>query len=646
MYVVKGENVRRNIFMKNTKILKYSFYYETLLLFRKKIYYIVYLPLLYFLYYSINDGITSLTFSAYVVQTLILGCMLIGFQNTVREEKEMDKQVLLLVPKRHLMLMARTMATQLYVTVINIVLLAEIYLFAFILKTPTWIRREALIYWGFYFVMPSMISVIIGQIIALFGERKVSYIVMLLIGISIGPLGKEFLELIATILNTSVLRAVAGMLSIGQYDAHEPFHYLYGYEIESKRIWHRVCFLLVTEIVWSVICWRKQYCINIKKGTFYFKKILIIIICLSLSIVQYNQMCFCRKTGIMEDTAQALYDMSYYDVAQTNDYEGEWELKKIDATVNAKKALEVIGTLEATLKKDTKKLTMSLYHDLKLLSVSLKQEKLAFTQSGDAIEIQLGRISKKGDTLSLNFHYKGLTSPYFFAGEKAVYLPGYYNWLPCPGKKNSFIEDAGTVSTNPVHSNTNTEYLIRFESNSSVYSNLNLADGIWTGSGKYGVTFISGNLKEIKQDEMEIYATADKSDLFATKTASQLATYIDEFERLLGLKTIPVSKVIFIPTKYEKIGKYSGNTMVAGDTLISGAYEVVDENEQYLMRESLIGILAMNSHFIRLDRELQTEFIEKYLDAYQNNNDQGLKECRAYLKRLNQFEIGSESYVY
>lgn len=626
--------------LKYIKALKCSLFFELALVFRNKLYYIIYLPLLYFLYYSINDGITSLTFSAYVVQTLILGCMLIGFQNVVREEREKDKQILILVPNRYLMLETRTIATQIYVIVINIVLLAEIYLFTIIQKTPLWIRKEALVYWFLYFIMPSLIAVMIGQIIAMFGWRKVSYIIMLLIGISIGPLGKEFLEVIATILNTDSLRNVAGIVTIGQYDAHEPFNYLYGYEIESKRIWHRICYLLITEVLWNMICWWQEKYFTKRK--FYIKKMLLILLCLSFSISQYNQVVFCRKTGIMEDTAQVLYDYEYYSNRKNNDLQGEWLLKNIKAVVNAKKALEVIGTLDATLKKDTSTLTMSLYHDLELLSITLNGSQLIYTQSGDFIEVQLGELRKSGETLTLAFHYKGLTSPYYYAGEKAVYLPGYYNWLPYPGKKNSFIKEAGYVNTNPVYAQTDTEYLIQFESNSSVYSNLCLNNGVWSGLGGDGVTFISGNLKEIEQDGIDICVTMDKSNLFVKQATCKLIFYIDEFRAQLGLEDKQISKIIFIPTKNEKLGKYSGNTMVDGNTVISGVYEVQEQNDWYFMREALIGILAMDSDFIKLEKDLKSEFVEKFLDAYEKKDVQRLKECKVYFNSLNQSEAGSE----
>lgn len=630
--------------LNNSKALKCSLSFELALVFRNKLYYIIYLPLLYFLYYSIHDGITSLTFSAYVVQTLILGCMLIGFQNVVREERENDKQILLLVPNRHLMLMARTAAAQIYVIVINIVLLAEIYLFAVIQKTPSWIRKEAVVYWFLYFVMPSLISVMTGQIIAMFGWGKVSYIFMLLIGISIGPLGKEFLEMIATILNTKSIRNVAGIVTIGQYDAHESFNYLYGFEIESKRIWHRICYLLMTVLLWNLMCWWKQR--HDKKNRFYMEKIVFVLLCLTLSVPQYNQMVFCQKTGIMEDTAQVLYDYGYYSSHRDDDQPGEWTLKNVKAVVNTKKALEVKGTLDAALKQDTDTLTMSLYHDLDLLSLTLNGRKLAYDQQGDFIEIQLGEQRKKGETLALAFHYKGLTSPYFFAGEKAVYLPGYYDWLPCPGRKSSFIQEDGYVNTNPADIPADTEYSIQFESNSPVYSNLSSDNGVWSGTGNGGVTFISGNLNELKQDGVDICMTMDKKISFARQTASKLILYINEFRAQLGLEDEQISKIMFVPTKNEKTGKYSGNTMVDGDTVISGAYEVNEQDDSYIMREAVIGILAMDSEFIHLQKDQKSGFVEKFLDAYEKKDTQGLKECKEYFHNLKQAKAESGKHVY
>lgn len=584
---------------------------------RTAIFYILALPLLYFMYYSICDGITSLTFSAYVVQILILGTMLIGYQTCVREERNDCKDVMFITSNRYTMVIARLLAALLFVSVLCLGVLVFVLTFAHFHGEKKWIVYEAILYWALYYWLVGIISVLFGQIIGLFGRNKLSYLVMLLISVSIGPLGKEFVELIATILHIKCLRTFAAAITIGQYDAYQGFNYLYGFEIESKRFYHRLLYICILYMIFNLI-----YIIKRKK---YISKCIIQIgIFGMLSMITfslYNNPDYCRKTGIMEDTAQSVYDVEYYEDRRINK-PGEYRILSMDLDVNLSKILKVSVEQEIELEQNTDELNMTLYHDLKVDSVYLDGEEAQFIQNDDVITVISDKDLLKGDRKTLSIQYGGISSQYYFAGEKATYLPGYFAWVPYPGKHCAMELVNGHLRTIPLVSDDEIEYTLQCVSGKDIYCNLDENNGVYLGNSRYGVTLISGNLESVNVNGINVFYTADKKEEFIKGYVPGLIDNVERLSELLSLAPADIRNVFLIPTKTEQVGKYAGNSMVLGDTLISGIYDVGEEfKDEYLCDEALIGLLTISLDMSRLDSDAQNNLFETIQVAFKDGSD-------------------------
>lgn len=597
---------------------------------RTAVFHILVLPLLYFMYYSICDGITSLTFSAYVVQILILGTMLIGYQTCVREERNDCKDVMFITSNRYTMVIARLLAALLFVSVLCLGVLVFILVFAHFQGTKKWIVDEAILYWALYYWLVGIISVLFGQILGFFGRNKLSYLIMLLLSVSIGPLGKEFVELIATILHIKCLRTFAAAITIGQYDAYQGFNYLYGFEIESKRFYHRLMYICILYLIFNLI-----YIIKRKK---HISKCIIQIgvfgILATITFCLYNNPDFCRKTGIMEDTAQSIYDVEYYENRKI-DKPGEYKILSMDLDVNLFKTLKVYTEQEIEIEQNTNELNMTLYHDLKVDSVYLDDEKAQFTQKDDVITVISDKYLLKGDRMTLSIQYGGISSQYYFAGEKATYLPGYFAWVPYPGKHCAMELVNGHLRTIPLDSDSEIEYTLQCVSGKDIYCNLDENNGVYSGSSRYGVTLISGNLESVNVNGINVFYTADKNEEFIKGYIPRLIDNVERASELLSLAPTDVRNVFLIPTKSEQVGKYAGNSTVLGDTLISGIYDVGAEfKDEYLCDEALIGLLAISLDMSGLDNDAQNNLFETIQVAFQDGSDMS-----GILNSLNEGEI-------
>ena len=606
---------------------------ECKIVFRTKIFYVVLLPLMYFLYYSIFDGITSLTFSGYVVQILILVSMLIGYQNSVREEKENCLELLSLAKNRYTACLCKLLATEFYLLFLNICLIMVVILFGSHLQTASWIMKEAVWYMVLYFGISSIIGGLIGFLVGVFGRYKISYLILLFLGVAIGPLGKEFLELFGTLLHIPVFRNLAGIITVGQYDATQGFNYLYGFEIESKRFFHRVCYMLILFLVWQLVFWWKEHnCYNRTRKVF--KSVIITVALLVVVFIQFKNPCYVQKTGHMEDSAQNLYDLLYYGEKESTNEAAEWKLNKVNIDVDTQKQLSVKGSFEGEMVEKTDTVHFTLYHDFKVNSIKMDTQALTFEQKDDVVTVSFGKALEKGEAFSLELSYDGLVSPYYFAGEKGVYLPAEYNWLPYPGQSYSMVEKENFVEANPLVVTDTVEYELHYAGTHMLCTNLEKNGDVYTGKSSAGVSLVSGHLKETKAGSAKVYYTYDYSESFASKQTEQLIKMVKDLRSKLGMDETPVKQVFLVPTKNKIIGYCEGKTSVFEDSIVTGMYPVTEEEQSYLQEEALMGILSSQSYFVSQERDIQESMIEAILKAYKKQDDATLKQCKEQLQQM------------
>ncbi|MCR5836725.1 MAG: hypothetical protein K6G88_09480 [Lachnospiraceae bacterium] len=565
------------------------FYLEMMINIRTLIYYILIMPLIFYTFFSIKDGLGDITASAYVVQILIVGTMIVGYQICTREEKDECKGILLISKCRMEMVNARALAAIVFNVIFSLIVLLVIVIFYCVGVKEKWLINEVIMYWFIYFFLVAIISTLIGQIIGNIINSKLSYLLIIFISVAIGALGKEFLELFGTTLHISLFKKISGYISVGQYDAFEKINYLYGLEIESKRLFHRLLYIALLVIILKIVMCIKQKC-NVSECI---KQIAVSGIVCIIAFMLFSNPTFCRKTGHMEE-------------------EGKYLTKSVDMCVDVRKKLNVSVKEQIEILEDTNLIEMTLYHNLKVSSIVGEKENIDYEQNGDFITVKFNKVAKKGEVKTINIEYSGLSSQYFFAGEKATYLPGNFAWIPVPGKKMVFKEGPGFVVLNQIENN-EVDYTVKYKSYHKVFSNLNYENGVLKGKSKCGVTLISGNMEEDKINGVHIYFTLNNKIRYKN-LASKILDIYDKCEEILQLKCDTINNIYVVPTDNNVFGRYGAKTMILDDTIITGAFEVAEGEDDYLLNEILVAILS-KQNFGDLDSEAQNDILEQFTIA-------------------------------
>ena len=71
-----------------------------------------------------------------------------------------------------------------------------------------------------------------------------------------------------------------------------------------------------------------------------------------------------------------------------------------------------------------------LFHRFKVKLIKINNSKVDFNQHEDTISIQLNDYMKKNTLIDLFIEYEGISPQRFFVGERAVFLPASFAWLP------------------------------------------------------------------------------------------------------------------------------------------------------------------------------------------------------------------------
>ena len=591
-------------------------FYELKMIIRTKLNYVLLPILLYFLYYSIYDGVTNLTLSGYVLQILIIGAMIISYQSFKQEYIQGYEELLQVIGRRYIQNSARLFANCIFLTLINVVILGITIIYGILQTQPEWIIHESVKYIILYFYISSIISIVIGASIASLIKNKFGYALLVFVGICIGPLGKGVCETIATMLNINNLNDFINAINIGQYDIYEGFNFLYGFEIESGRFIHRGIYLL------SLLC--VFYLIKVLKEKRQQLKYITTIVCAVIlllplvNIARYPR--YIYKPGIIGDDAKGVHDYLFYQNSKLSYEKPSFVISKVKAIVDTRNALAVKGEFFIKISEDTNKINFTLYRDFIVKNVSFDGRKLSYLQEGDNIMITLPELKKKGDEMCLRIQYEGLSSNYFFSGEKAVLLPSYFNWLPFPGKTSSMYMENSLIKTSPLYINTPVSYDIDVKCHKRIASNIGSNTNHIIGTSSDGVSLISGYLYYIENDCRYFYTNDIPIEEMQTYT-KKLLKYINMVENDLGIKETKIKQAFFAQFKEEYLAmldtNYVVNSLKVGDTLFTSSYPDINRlSDEHYIYESVACIFNSNIDFVAQDLETKTKMVSAYVDYF------------------------------
>lgn len=601
------------------KKLNIAIKFELIQLFRQKILYIILPIVMFFLFTSTQRGLHEITLSAYVVQTLIFGFLFIGYQTGIRDKKYGYDQLIKKMKNSFSEDFAKVLAIWIYCVFINIVLIIEIIILGHLHNSIPWLVRESVSYILLYFLLTSMISSVIGLLIGEIISKKSGYFFLLIIGAFIGPLGVNIIQQIFAILNINPmkLKAFFVWINLGQYAPDMGINLQYGLEIESKRFIHHIVFLfIVVGLYFVLLCFRKFERPEHKKLSI--KASAISIVLIIISVIIYNQSIFIYKAGSTDNHGKDVEDFIYYD-NKKKVYEeiADYEIKSIQGKLDLRKHLVFSGNIGIETKKPIDKITMSLYHGFIIKNITANGKACSWKQNGDICTINLKETYSENSPIQLHMEYEGMSSQYFFAGQKATLLTNYFAFLPFQGKAKVMLVENSSLNTIPLKNNKKIDYQLEILNNKKIYSNLsNTNKDIYEGDTTDGVIILSGHINELQKDFLQIIYTDDVDPNSVASFAEKISAQQQLLANLLDLKVENISTICCIPIKSEQLGNYSTNSIQSGSILYTSLTPTNYLDEQTILDEALASILLGNHKFVLLSEDEKVKYSEALLSWY------------------------------
>lgn len=603
-----------------------------MILFFVSIFYNVYFFYSY-LFSSFEPG-EALVRSSFTVQGGILATIVIGIQLSRLEERTKFSEVLSTIYNGFLFstlgkILFFVNLIFIYVLINMCVLLtmfkiSEIPFSIFYLKSINYL----VLYWMLSFLIGGVIGFLLSQWI----KGKMIYFISLIVWLLISPLNYPFIIQLGIILDLPNTFELVDLLNIGQNNPHYRYHSFYGFSLETYQWLKRVYFLLILIVMTVVTLVIK----GVKRGINSF--ILIMLLCVLFAINPFNE-----KSQILhfdrEADAIAKKDSVYYqNTGLKNIYNNNFEVTKYDVDLSVNKHLSVNAKIDLknTSKTAYANLHFLLYHDLLIESIVDKNgRKLKFKQDGDNVFLELGKSIFPNETNNFTFKYGGISSPFFFANEQAMYLPNHYPWLPTVSKYNTSMIDFGFQAFRlPLQPKNEIFYTINFDNNLKVYTNLQkVSSNKWEGKSTEGVYLISGSLDDtmINGENVVYPLTWDRILGGYSEFSTDMQSIIDLANEELGLnKTIQLKRIMFLEQSLnsdfpEQHMWIHNNTMIISPS----QYFINDEiglsiNKNYLTY-ALIPALTWKSDGIVSDRMNELQLFDYSYAYFINLRKEGKK---------------------
>ena len=180
--------------------------------------------------------------------------------------------------------------------------------------------------------------------------------------------------------------------------------------------------------------------------------------------------------------------------------------------------------------KNLNKLTLSLYHTLKVSSINVNEKEVEFSSKDDTLTILLGEQYKEGEKIKVSIRYSGIINTVdeqgkkrFFVNNHSLFLADYFPWYP----KSEWMGNTK-------------KYEVKIEDNNGkVYSSLNEKDnGIFEGEGKemFLVKNILLSNRLYKGIELVGKAEEIKTDVQCEKimkVVNRMGDVVNDYKRLI-----------------------------------------------------------------------------------------------------------------
>ncbi len=452
---------------------------------------------------------------------------------------------------------------------------------------------HALNYMILFWSLTFFISLLIGILLSSWIKNKLVYPMILIIWIIIGPVNTYFSGDASP---NSMLSNFLVWMNLGEPNPTALFNDLYGFETSNYH-WNKKT-LFISFILLLLYCtfWFKK---AFKKGK---RRFLITITILSILIVGLGfNLGLERQPYISTPYSSSSRDDTEYNYySEVNKPESEENLNSqlkinqysINLDVDRNVKVDTTFNIENLSTSLTDTLKFTLYHGFKVKEVVINKQSVSFKQKDDSLTLALKEPLHPKGKLNIQMTYEGLSSPLFFANERAIYLPYYFPWLPSLNTEPAFTitRKYGLVRQNHQW-NQPADIRLRFSGPHKIYTNLSpVNDRQWVGTVSNGVSIVAGELNDIQTANHTLIEPTswivNKHEIPRfEETLDNLFSYVSDTYEVDTL-TVP-NQIFYIPTL--SISDFSNEDLVwyAEDHLIYGSYLM--HNETFFQNESFIA---------------------------------------------------------
>jgi hypothetical protein len=482
--------------------IKNSIILELILLKRNYFFWIISLLIFLFIplqsYFAIleeNPG-GALTSSSYVVQCGIFIFLFFGKVIHHRERASISEELFNVLPSGYTAKIYAKLCTLIIIIIAFFVISTCLMnLMYFIFSTPFLIIRKSASYIFLYWAVPFLIAGLLGVILNSFIKTKLIYVILVLIGIVIGPLNISFLEVFMSLLKID-LTSTLDFINLGQTDPYAPFDPVYGFPLEIYRWLQKLLIFCVLVIILLMQISFKEYGKYFNKvGWFLIPPVFIMLICFYLNS-QDNQVIYTSN----EFNSVRKYDLNYYKQAphinNKDENENALSIESYNIDIKSFRSLSVSVKIGIISLSNLDNIKFTLYHRLKVEKIlDENNNSVGFKQDGDLLAINMKLSQDERKTLQIK--YSGVSSPYFYANEQAIMLPSYFPWIPLYGYHPAMVLNDSQLIRWPLNPDKTIDYSIKYTGPGPLFTNLpKKSSNLWEGKTSHGVTLAAGMLKE------------------------------------------------------------------------------------------------------------------------------------------------------
>lgn len=456
---------------------------------------------IYFFYVFIvgdRDPAEALVRSSFIVQGGILASMMIGvYLSTIERKVGLEELIETISHAKFRKNVGKILFFLSFVflyLLLNILALMTMFILTDVVFSPFYLQSVLymLLYWGFSFVIGGLI----GSFLAMWIKGRMIYVLSLVIWLFISPLNYPFIIQLGILFQWSNVDEIENFLNIGQNNPHHLYQPFYGFALENYQWLKRSLFslILILLIIGSVMIQRKVW----KKYLPAFLIVLALTFYTGFSVFGKHQVLnlSSEKDGIL------IQDAFYYqDIILSDQLSNGYQIKNYEIDLDIRNYLKANVVVEMTNPTNEEMNTFDflLYHDLKVSEV-LDEEgnELEFKQNRDIVEVTTKSPVVPNETTKFTFNYAGISSPFFFANNRAINLLNHFPWLPTNGNFNSSMITVGLEAFRlPNQPNQDISYQVRLKGNSSTFSNLEkIGKNEWEGTSSDGIYLVAGSIGE------------------------------------------------------------------------------------------------------------------------------------------------------